>query len=158
MRGKDVSASASGPTITAEAPVAASLARYFLLAKNAICPGPARSSEPTCRIRTFASPATRPPSCDAICASVYGPCMAFGGGGRLAFHRLDHLVGDVDARIRVRGFLEDDVVFLCFRDLADDAVGLVNHLRQLLVAALVDVLAVFALLALELEAPVVAVA
>src|SRR5215831_1583484 len=100
MRGSLVRDSASGASTTADAPVAASLARYFGLDRNAIWPWPARSSDPTWRIRICASPTTRPPSCDAICASVYGPDMSFGGGRRLAFHRLDHLVGDVDARVR----------------------------------------------------------
>src|SRR5262249_4258247 len=130
-----------------------SLARYFELEKKAIWPCAARSSVPTCRIRTWASPTMRPPSCDAICASVYGPGMSF--GGRLAFHRLDHLVGDVDARIGVGGFLKDYVVLLLPRDLADHAVGVIDDLGELLVAPLVHVLAVLALLALELAALVV---
>src|SRR5690349_2909111 len=157
MRGSAVSDSASGPSTTAEAAVPASLDRYLGLARKAIWPCAARSSVPTWRIRTCGSPRTRPPSCDAICASVYGPGMSFCRGG-LAFHHLDHLVGDVDARIRVGGFLEDDVVLLALGDLPDDAVRLVDDLRELLVAALVDVLAVLALLALELAALVVEVA
>src|SRR2546425_3478548 len=44
--------------------------------------------------------------------------------GRLAFQRLDHLVGDVDARAREDGVLEDDVVLFLLGDLADDAVRL----------------------------------
>src|SRR5258705_6983959 len=158
MRGSAVSDSDSGARTTADAAVPASLARYFGLERKAIWPWPARSSDPTCRIRTCGSPTRRPPSCDAICASVYGPGMSFcGRGGRLAFHCLDHLVGDVDARIGVRGFLEDDVVLFLLGDLADHAVGVVDHLCQLLVAALVDVLAVLALLALEFAALVVEV-
>src|SRR5258706_1807808 len=147
MRGSVVAFSCSAPTITAEAPVAASRSRYRAFERNAIWPRAGRSSEPTCVIRTPASPAMRPPSCVAICASVSGPGMSF--GGRFGVQRLDHLVGDVDARVCVGGFLEDDVVFLRLGDLADDAVRLLDHLRQLLVAALVDVFAVFALLALE---------
>src|SRR5690349_10503830 len=159
MRGSAVSDSASGPSTTAEAVVAASRERYFGLARNAICPCAARSRVPTCRIRICGSPTSRPPSCDAICASVYGPGMSFcRRGGRLVFHRLDHLVGDVDTRVRVGGFLEDDVVLLGFGDLPDHAVGLVDDLGELLVAALVDVLAVLALLALELAALVVEIA
>src|SRR3990172_2580762 len=154
IRGSAVWASASAARMTAEARVAASLERYFGLERKAIWPRPARSSEPTWRIRISGSPAMRPPSLDAICASVNGPNMSFCGGGRLAFHRLDHLVGDVDARIRIGGFLEDDVVFLRLGDLADDAVRLLDHLAEFLVAALVHVLAVLALLALELAAEV----
>src|SRR6185295_1200811 len=158
MRGSTVSVSASAPSITAEAPVAASPARYFALETKAIWPRTARSSEPTWLIRTPGSPAIRPPSFDAICASVNGPPMSFCGGGRFAFERLDHLVGDVDARIRVRGFLENDVVLLRLRDLANDAVRLFDHLSELLVAPLVDVLAIFALLALEIAIEFVEVA
>src|SRR6188474_986070 len=128
MRGSLVSASASSPSTIAAARVPESLALCLALARKLIWPGPARSSEPTWRIRTTDSPATRPPSCDAICASVSGPPMSF-GGGLAGFQRLDHLVGDVDARVRVRGFLEDDVVFFGFGDLADDAVRLLDDLR-----------------------------
>src|SRR5512141_764325 len=132
MRGSAVSASASAATTTAAAPVAASLERNFGLDRKLIWPRPARSSEPTWRISVSGSPAIRPPSRDAICASVNGPGMSF-CGGRLAFHRLDHLVGDVDARIGVGGFLEDDVVFFRLGDLADDAVRLLDHLSEFLV-------------------------
>src|SRR5438034_879961 len=51
--------------------------------------------------------------------------------GRLAFQRLDHLVGDVDARAREDGVLEDDVVLFLLGDLADDAVRLLHHLGEL---------------------------
>src|SRR2546422_1139587 len=70
--------------------------------------------------------------------------------GRLAFQRLDHLVGDVDARAREDGVLEDDVVLFLLGDLADDAVRLLHHLGELLVAALVQILAELALPALEI--------
>src|SRR5512139_1464754 len=157
MRGSCVSFSAPAASTTAEARVPCNLARCLRLARKLIWPGPARSSEPTWRISVAGSPATRPPSRAAICASVSGPPMSF--CGRLAgFQRLDHLVGDVDARIRVRGFLEDDVVLLGLGDLPDDAVRLLDDLRQLLVAPLVDVLAVLALLALEIAVDVVEVA
>src|SRR3990172_2995818 len=55
-----------------------------------------------------------------------------------------------EARIRVGGFLEDDVVFLRLGDLADDAVRLLDHLPEFLVAARVHVLPILTLLALEL--------
>src|SRR5688572_22648182 len=151
MRGSWVSASDAASRTSAEARVALSLAWCLALARKLIWSGPAPSSEPTCRIRTLASPATRPPSCDAICASVSGPPMSF-GGGFAGFQRLDHLVGDVDARVRVSGFLEDDVVLLRLGDLADDAVGLFDDLREFLVATHVHVFLVFALLALEVPA------
>src|SRR5258708_13526956 len=91
---------------------------------------------------------------EGISPSVNGPGMSSLGRG-LAFQRLDHLVGDVDARAYVsRHLLEDDVEFLLLRDLADHPVRLLNHLRQLLVAPLVDVLAELALLALEIAVQV----
>src|SRR3989442_15439510 len=111
-------------------------------------PPPARSGEPTWLCRFCGSPATRPPSREAISPSVSGPGMSL--RGRLAFQRLDHLVGDVDARAREDGVLEDDVVLFLLGDLADDAVRLLHHLGELLVAALVQVLAEFALPAREL--------
>src|SRR5712692_6684735 len=149
MRGSVVSSSCSAAMMTAAARVAASFGLYLLADKNVISPAPACSSEPTCRISVCASPATRPPRREAICPSVSGPGIAL-FRGRLAFERLDHLVGDVDARAREHGVLEDDVELLLLRDLPDDAVRLLDHLRQLLVAALVQVLAELALPALEI--------
>src|SRR5438067_3732244 len=74
---------------------------------------------------------------------------------RLArIERLDHLVGDVDARAGEDGVLEDDVVLFLLGDLADDAVRLLHDLRQLLVAPLVQVLAELALLPLEIAVQV----
>src|SRR3970282_1611302 len=106
------------------------------------------SRDATCSMRMPASPTTRPPSRDAISPREIGPAMS--ARGRLALESLDHTVGDVDARIRVDGVLEDDVVLLLLGDLADDAFRLLDHLRQLLVAALVEVLAELALAALEI--------
>src|SRR3954470_4885326 len=149
-RGRAVNASFCGARITAGARVLTRWALYRGLAKNAISPSPARSSVPTCWIRVSGSPATRPPRREAISPSVSGPGMA-SLGRRLAFQRLDHLVGDVDARAHVgRHLLEDDVELLLLGDLADHAVRLLHHLRELLVAPLVDVLAEFPLFSLEL--------
>src|SRR3970040_3007707 len=111
------------------------------------------SREATCSIRMPASPTTRPPSRDAISPREIGPAMS--ARGRLAVQRLDYPVGDVDARVRVDGVLEDDVVLLLLCDLADAAIRLLDHLRQLLVAALVEVLAELALAALEIAVQVV---
>src|SRR5260370_7168224 len=149
MRGSLVRSSCSGAMMTAAARVAVSFVLYLLPDKNVISPAPACSSEPTCRISVCASPATRPPRREAICPSVSSPGIAL-FRGRLAFERLDHLVGDVDARAREHGVLEDDVELLLLCDLPDDAVRLLDHLRQLLVAALVLVLSQLALLALEI--------
>src|SRR5918992_2792263 len=150
MRGSAVRLSCSAARITAAARVSPSLAFNFLELKNVIWPAPARSSEPTWRIRVCGSPATRPPRRDAICPSVNGPGMR-SFRGRLAFQRLDHLVGDVDARADVsRHLLEDDVELLLLGDEANDPVRLLHDLRQLLVAPLVQVLAELALLALEI--------
>src|SRR3989337_1595759 len=114
------------------------------------------SRDATCSMRTPASPTTRPPSLDAISPRGIGPAMS--ARGRLALERLDHPVGDVDPRVRVDGVLEDDVVLLLLGDLADDAIRLLHDLRQLLVAALVEVLAELALAALEVAAQVVELA
>src|SRR5712671_2106803 len=143
MRGRAVRPSPSAATITAPARVAASFAFSFGSAKKVICSGVACSREPTWLTSVPASPATRPPRRVAICPSVSGPGIAL-FRRRLAFERLDHLVGDVDARAAVDGVLEDEVVLLLLGDLVD------HPLRQLLVAALVEVLAELALLALEL--------
>src|SRR5262245_5125766 len=110
-------------------------------------PSAACSSAATCRISTCGSPATRPPRRAAICASV--SAMSF--GGRLAFQRLDHSLGEVDARVRVHRILEDDVVLLLLGERADRPVRLLEHLRQLFVAALVQVF-------LELAAPALEIA
>src|SRR5689334_311035 len=120
-------------------------------------PEPARSSEATWCTRVFGSPATRPPRRCTISPSDSGPDIG-SLGGRLALERLDHLVGDVDARAREDGVLEDDVVLLLLGNLADHAVRLLHHLRQLFVAPLVEVLAKFALLSLELAVGVAEVA
>src|SRR3970282_646967 len=111
------------------------------------------SRDATCSMSMPASPTTRPPSRDAISPREIGPAMS--ARGRLAVQRLDYPVGDVDARIRVDGVLEDDVVLLLLGDLADDAIRLLDHLRQLLVAALVAVVAELALAALEIPVQVV---
>src|SRR5688572_8332158 len=150
MRGNLVRPSCSGARITAAARVSPSFVLCFAADKKAIWPELACSSEPTWRIRVCGSPATRPPRREVICPSVNGPGMR-SFRGRLAFQRLDHLVGDVDARADVsRHLLEDDVELLLLGDQADDAVRLLHHLRELLVAPLVEVLAELALLALEI--------
>src|SRR5687768_2036488 len=150
MRGNAVSFSFSGARITAVACVLTSFAWNFLEVKKAIWPGAAPSSEPTWRIWICGSPATRPPRREVICPSVNGPGMPL-FGGRLTFQRLDHLFGDIDARADIgRHLLEDDVELFLLGDLADHAVRRLHHLGQLLVAALVQVFAELALLALEL--------
>src|SRR5262245_61190793 len=148
MRGSLVMLSPAAATITAPARVAASFAFNFWSTKKVICCGVACSSEPTCATSVSALPATRPPSREAICPSVSGPGIAL-LRRRLAFERLDHLLGDVDARAAVDGVLQDQVELLLLGDLVDHPVRLLHHLRQLLVAALVQVLPELALLALE---------
>src|SRR5436190_5869999 len=150
MRGSAVSASASGPRITAAARVPASLSRWRLPVKKLIWPAPAPSREFTWRITTSALPATRPPRRATICPSVSGPGTNSLRRRLARLEGLDHLVGDVDARAREDGVLEDDVVLLLLGDLADDAVRLLHDLRQLLVTALIQVFAELALLALEI--------
>src|SRR5437868_9435984 len=151
MRGSSVRTSFSRAMTIAAALVGASWGLYFRFEKKAIWPAAAFSSEPTWRMEVFGSPATRPPRREAISPRVSGPATARGSlRRRLAgLERLDHPVGDVDPRAEVDDVLHDQVELLLLGDLADDAVCLLDHLRQLLVAALVEVLAELALLALE---------
>src|SRR5688572_5483984 len=158
MRGRAVSFSVSGETMIAAACVAASLALCLMPERNAIWPSPAASSEPTWRIMVPASPATRPPRREAISPSVSGPGIGSLRWRLPCVERLDHLLGDVDARARENGVLEDDVELLLLGDLADHAVGLLHHLGQLLVAPRVEVLAELALLALEVSVELAEVA
>src|SRR5437588_12474779 len=149
MRGRAVSASASAPRTTAPARVAASFARWRLPVKKLMCSAVAPSSEATWCTTVSALPATRPPRRATICPSVNGPGMESLRRRLALIERLDHLVGDVDARAREHGVLEDDVELLLLGDMPDDAVRLLDHLCQLLVASLVQVLAELALLPLE---------
>src|SRR5712664_587047 len=110
MRGSAVMFSCSRETITAAARVPASFALYFGLARNAISPARAFSSEPTCRITVCGLPATRPPRREAISPSVNGPGMASFGRRLAGFQRPDYLVGDVDAGAEVDDILHDQVV------------------------------------------------
>src|SRR5438045_3924146 len=134
MRGRSVRPSPSAVTITAPARVAARFAFSFGSAKKVICSGVACSSEPTWLTSVPSSPATRPPRRVAICPSVSGPGIGL-FRRRLAFERLDHLVGDVDARAAVDGVLQDQVELLLLGNLVDHPIRLLDHLRQLLVAA-----------------------
>src|SRR5215510_1604463 len=136
--------------MTAEAPVAAAFARCFGPERKVISPAAAFSSEPTCRMRVAASPATRPPRRETISPSVSTPGIASLRRRLARIERLDHLVGDVDARAREHGILEDDVELLLLGDPPDHPVGELHDLGELLVPALVEVLAEFALLALEI--------
>src|SRR4249920_2852813 len=158
MRGRAVSFSVSAETMTAPARVVASLAPCLALTRKVIWSAPAVSSEPTWWIRVAASPATRPPSRDAMSPSVSGPGIGSLGGRLGGFQSLDHLVRNVDARGGEHGVLEDHVVLFLLGDLADDAVRLLHDLGQLLVAPLVEVLAELALLALEVAVELAEVA
>src|SRR6266446_8702648 len=113
MRGRTVSPSASALRITAPARVASSCARWRLPVKKLMWRASADSSEATWWISVSGAPATRPPRRATICASVIGPAMSLTARSlrrQLAVQRLDHLVGQVDARAGVDGVLEDDVV------------------------------------------------
>src|SRR5262245_46793046 len=149
MRGSLVMLSPAAATITAPARVAASFAFNFWSTKKVICCGVACSREPTCATSVSALPATRPPSREAICPSVSGPGIALFRRRLACFERLDHRVGDVDALAAVHRILQDQVELFLLGDLVDHPVRLLHHLRQLLVAALVEVFAELALLALE---------
>src|SRR5688572_14594335 len=79
------------------------------------------------------------------------PRASLAGRGRRRVERLDHLVGDVHARAREHGLLDDEVVLLAVEDLPHGAVGALDHRCELLVLALVQVF-------LELPAPALEVA
>src|SRR5687767_4769941 len=149
MRGRRVISSQSAARMMAEACVAASFARWRGSDRKLISPAAALSSEATCRTAVAGSPATRPPRRTALSPSVSAPGMGSLRGRFARIERLDHLVGGVDARASEHGILEDDVELLLLRELPDHAVRELHHLRELLVAALVEVLAELALLSLE---------
>src|SRR6266850_1123249 len=120
----------------APARVAASCSRWRAPVKKLMWRASAFSSEATWWITVSAAPATRPPSRATICPSVSGPGTNSLRRRLALLERLDHLVGDVDARACEDGVLEDDVVLLLLGDLADHPVRLLDDLRQLLVAPL----------------------
>src|SRR5690606_24294712 len=113
-------------------------------------PLPARSSVPTPSISVAPSPSSSPPNRATISSSLYMQPRS-----TAALERLQHLFGDVDTRTGVYRFLQDDVVLVGLRDLLDGRVGTIEHGREFLVAALVQILAEFTLLALELAVEVV---
>src|SRR5207245_8634477 len=129
---------------------AASFGRWRVPVKKLMWRSSALSREATWWTTVSAGPATRPPSRATICPSVSGPGTESLRRRLARLEGLDHLVGDVDARAREDGILEDDVVLLLLGDLADHAVRRLHHLGELLVPALVQVLAELALLALEI--------
>src|SRR4051812_19015900 len=149
MRGIVVASRSRGPRITAPARVPASRERYLGLARKARCVGPAESSVATPVRAAAASPTASPPSFATISRRVNEATAA-----SLGREGLDDLLGDVDAPAREHRLLQDQVELLLLRDLVDDLRGALLHLRELLVAARVEVLAHFALLALEIAADV----
>src|SRR3990170_4286195 len=151
MRGNTVTSRSACGSITAAARVARSCGRYLRCARNAMSPGPADSRVATCLIVTSGLPTTSPPRRSTISASMNARWAVIPLFRRLAVvQRLDDLVGDVDARACPDRFLENNVVLLGLGDLLHHPVGALDDARQLLVAALVEVLARLTLLALEL--------
>src|SRR3990170_8966502 len=151
MRGTDVASCCACATTTAAARVARSCGRYFPWARNAMSPGPADSRVATCLIVTSGLPISSPPRRSTISASMNARGAVIPLFRRLAVvQRLDDLVGDVDARACPDRFLEYNVVLLGLGDLLHRPVGALDNPRQLLVAALVEVLARLTLLALKL--------
>ncbi len=65
--------------------------------------------------------------------------------------RFEHPLRDVEARAAIDRFLQDEVEFLGLGDLLDHAVGALEQRLQLLVAPQVEVFAILALQALEIE-------
>src|SRR5690606_16875901 len=106
--------------------------------------------------RPSAGPSMRPSTSRASSASPTGSargriaCLPGPLLAALARQRPQHLVGDVDARAHGDGLLEDEVVAFLLGDVLDRPVRLLDHLGELLVAPLVEVLAELALLALEI--------
>src|SRR4051812_11240512 len=149
MRGMLAASRSRGPTMTAPARVSASRVRYFGLARKVISAGPAESIVATPLRGVAASPTASPPRRATISRRVSDATPA-----SLGREGLDDLLGDVDAAAREDRFLQDQVEFLLLGDLVDDARRALLHLGELLVAAHVEVLADFALLALEVAADV----
>src|ERR1700728_2154464 len=94
-------------------------------------------------------------SCFSVASSVASSVTAsVAGRGRRAISSrrqgLKDLVGDVDARAHIHRFLNDQVVVLLLGDLLDYLVGAVENGCQFLIAALVQVFAELALLALKI--------
>ncbi|CAM2159505.1 hypothetical protein PT2222_50344 [Paraburkholderia tropica] len=83
------------------------------------------------------------------CHTRAAPALVAVAAGAVGCERLQHLVGDVDARTDVHRFLHDQVVMLLFGDLLDDLVRAVEHRGEFFVATLIQVFAELALLALE---------
>src|SRR3990172_5893775 len=151
MRGNTVTSRSACGSITAAARVARSCGRYLRCARNAMSPGPADSRVATCLIVTSGLPTTSPPRRSTISASMNARGAVIPLFRRLVFvQRLDDLLGDVDARARPDRFLEDDVVLIGLGDLLHRPVGALDDPGQFLVAALIEVLARLALLALKL--------
>src|SRR6185503_18248666 len=140
-----------------------------------MAPAGAFSRVATWLTRVAASPRTFPPKRRAISRSVWargaavlclprvmtavsaggnGPAPAIRTGAALLAlgERLQHPLGDVEARTAVHCLLQDEVELLRFRDLPDHAVGPFEERRELLVAPQVQVFPVLALHALEIEA------
>jgi len=74
-----------------------------------------------------------------------------GCAGSLAIgQRAQDLVGDVDPGTGIDRFLQNEVVFLLFGNLANDAIGSLNDLPEFFVATLVQIFAKLPLLALKI--------
>src|SRR5574343_594725 len=145
MRARSVSPAAFGDRMNADASLDARAAISFGFERKAISPGRAASSDAIWRTRIVASPTSSPPS-----RATSSPREISIGERLLGFGQcLDHLVGDVDTRAGVDGFLEDDVVLLGLGDLLDRLVGTIKHAGELFVATLVQVFTELALLALK---------
>src|SRR4051794_23239516 len=130
-------------------------------------PGPARSSVAMPAMRTEPSPSSAAPTdfarsareCNggslwwAIVADASQGCLQalVTCAGSLVGKRLDHLVGDVDALTGVdHRVLENQIELLVGGDLLDDLVRALLDAGELFVAAQVQVLAEFALHALQI--------
>src|SRR5690606_37865963 len=142
-------------TSTAPAREAAAWAPWRASDRKLMSAGPADARLASRSIRRpCAGPSTRPSTCLASSASPTGS-----GRGRIACpvvlpaalapERAQHLLCDIDARAHGDRLLQDEVVALLLGDVLDRPVRLLDHLGELLVAPLVEVLAELALLALE---------
>src|ERR1700754_1904095 len=113
-----------GAINTAPAPVVSTCGRYFWLARNASCAGPALSSGARLPTACAPSPTTSPPKRFTSSSSVIAMPDAISSqsssvrarertrAGRARGQRLQHLIRDVDARTHVHRLLHDQIVVL----------------------------------------------
>src|SRR3712207_1436832 len=124
---RSLSASVS---ISAAAPLAAACARSLGLDRKLTSAALAASRGAMPDTSMSGAPSSPPPTCSTNCRSGIAISLR-----RLLVKRLQHFVGDIDARADIDRFLKYDVVLFGFGDLLDHPVGPFQHGCQFLIAA-----------------------